>query len=400
MKSSTATTAPDTTHSVRITGFITTQSPLHISALSGPCSYNWATRKLAYAKVKGWSPCTTTRSAEWRLPISATEYLRKKDVAPDDPNTEKTNAPPPLRLPILPAQGLRGRLRRLAARAIEDALIARGDKLSWAGYQVLHCGAATGNPSKEAASLPVAREQFNHILMGLFGGGPYMLPGALRVADGYPAVQHLADLGLVPGDYEDLIDTAHVWGLYGYAPILRVDDATQHRDPNASEIIRDYDDEMNNAIEKAAEKAADRVQKEKDAENGVEPTAAADDDNKRDATRTLACIQFVRGGVPFYASFSATHVNQAQIGLLLEAMHQMLGEDATLGGKSAVGFGRVRPDHFRVAIDANAPVDLFESGDHRALNITDPIIAACLDAKDAALHTLTSAAIDTFAKGD
>ena len=365
-----------TTTSLTVSGYLTTTSPLHIAS-PGTMRFDPATGRPVYTSKAGL-PCTPTRSMEFRLPASVLETL---------PEAEERW--PVLRLPVLPAQGLRGRLRRIAARSIEDALRERGERLSWASYQVLHCGAASGNPASETPSLTTVRAQAGDALLGLFGGGPYMLRGALRVANGYPTVAYLIDLGVIPRDTEDVIDNTHVRSLFSYEPIVRVDDAGQYRDDQAHEIITNYEDEMLELLGKTAQARARRLEgvEQKDGEEAV----------ARASTRAMSYVQCVRPGTPFHVSFSVRNATAAQAGLLLTSVASLVNDPVGLGGKTAVGYGAVHASRFSVTVEGGTPIALF-TGDHHALNTDATLIAEFVQAHDATLDSVRAADIDALVR--
>ena len=94
-------------------------------------------------------------------------------------------------VPMIPANDLRGRLRRCAARQVFDVLLSKDEQISLDAYPGMTCGAVTGSPcwqtdlrrggTGDAASLPwpVRRRTENGALL------PRRIDDAIQFTDGH-----------------------------------------------------------------------------------------------------------------------------------------------------------------------------------------------------------------------
>ena len=355
---------------LRIEGLMTTASPLHISAPEKNLRYDPGTGRFLRGAHGGF-PCTATRTQRARSLFAATE----------------TNPLGILRLPVIPAQGLRGRLRRLAAADVEDALIAhQGEKVPFAVYQAMHSGAVTGNPDGGAPPLDVAKSRRDHFFAGLWGGGTQMVPGRLSVTGGRMVCEPLLELGAIPERYrdEDLVPVGSVHQVFEALPVVRKDDALQFSDPRAMEVIDSYDQAMLDAL---GDQAGRRARK---ARAGAEDAPAPDAPEEKE-TRGLQAFSYTETvvcGIPFYARFDLRSGTPAQAGALLTALGRLLAPgERHLGGRSAVGFGEFAFD-FSALVDGQRVQGVFaaDAEGGTALSSEHPSIAACLEAYERSLE--------------
>jgi CRISPR type IV-associated protein Csf2 len=374
-----------------ISGYIKTLGPLHISATDDNLRYDPQYTRVTIGSNRIGFPCTATRYEEWRLSALEQQTANVPTIKPGI-----------LRVPVIPATTMRGRLRRYAADIVLEELSQRDDRVGFKTYQVLRSGAATGRPASGSPSLPAARAQQADLHLGLFGGGPYMLAGRLSVSTAYPMLRYLHELGLF-GDrvaVDDLIETGAVRSLLGYAQTVRGNDALQYRDPNAAATIANYDDEMLRSLgNEAASRAAALKNADKSKSKKAQPVPEAVEDPAEEveterSLRTLAFIEYVVGGTPFYWSLNARRVTHAQAGLLMTAVQRLFTDSRGIGGKSAAGYGRITASGFTIASSENDETELFD-GINLALNSGESaFIADCIEAKDAALAGLSASVID------
>lgn len=315
-----------------IEGIITTNSPLHVTAPEKNLRYDPEAGRFLRGN-RGGSPCTPTRSERLRSPLAVSE----------------SNPLGLLRLPVIPAQGLKGRLRRIAAAEIEDALRdIHDEKPPFALYQAMHSGAVTGNPDGGAPPLDVAKARRNHFFAGLFGGGTQMIPGRLKTNGGRLVSEVLTEMGGIP-DWtleHNPVPAELVWNLFAAEPVIRKDDALQFLDDRAPEIVNDYDEAMLNALGAQAERRAARVRAE---------AGEADEGSRERGLQAFSFVETVIPGTSFHVKIRIDGT-EAQAGCLLNAVDRLLhDEDSTLGGKSAIGFGHFTAD-LTVAVD-DEPVD-------------------------------------------
>lgn len=351
-----------------IEGPITLLSPLHIS-MPGSASYDRKNNKLKFGDDPGMSPVTMTRV----LNVLAPEQDQ------DGRATE--------RIPVIPANGWRGRLRRAAANVIEEHIAGLEERLSFDAYQSMHSGAINGAIDGTPVRLNEAASIRNHCFAGLFGGGARMIPSNYKASNGYPILSHLIDTGVVPDAAREhlmRVSTGDVWRtLFDYTPIARVDDVMQMRDPDFEMKLdpAEVQQKMLEALDARADK------KKRKAE--VEPVA-------EESTRSPLALQFlsymevVTTGTCFWQKFTLD-ATDAQVGLFLLALGRL--SRATMGGKSAAGNGEFAC-RFTARLDGEQIGEVVNSAD--GLAFSNPHIKELVDAAEKEIATLTPASLSAL----
>jgi CRISPR type IV-associated protein Csf2 len=303
-----------------IEGVLRTVSPLHITEASADKA-RWVpgTGEHGYGRIrygKEGFPLTLTRSAPFFLGTRLT-----KEEGGEEGHAVSVQET----VPIIPASTWRGALRRGAARVIEDHVIEQGEKLSYQAYMGMHCGAVSGNPDGVPPSTDEIKGARRHVFYGIFGGGPRMLRGNLRVADSVPVTADMIERGFLP---ERLLDEAlrgvHTRNLYTVSPVVRKDDFMDNASDAEAvvvDFVKTFDDARAQQVQRLLDKAGETDPQGSDAVRGV---------------RTLSYRQDVAAGVPFYFR-AELHGTPAQVGLLLAALDRRLADG--IGGRSAIGLG-------------------------------------------------------------
>lgn len=334
---------------VLIDGLFQLKTPLHIS---DPNSARWDPEEKSFVYGGRGFPCTLTRTQSFFTPAHATE--RNEGF---------------FSLPVLPAQGLRGRLRRCAAAELEDYVTTQLDeKLHLETYLALHTGAITGNPSGESPAMAEVRKTRQHPFVGLFGGGPNLVPGNLRVAAGVPCVDALVhDLGMIPEDVCDFepLSIKNGWRLMQVVPLVRNDDLLQGRDTRAKDVIEDYNEQLLGLLDQQM----DRKKKKSEGEKSTMGLQA------------LNFYQVVIPGTAFYCRFEVNGT-KAQAGLLLHALKRLVIDENGLGGKGALGLGQFGHS-LRIHIDGQT-YDLFSTQED--LNLDEEAIRGLIEEYEEALE--------------
>jgi CRISPR type IV-associated protein Csf2 len=363
---------------LRIDGVLTLLSPLHISDPGEGWRYNPKSGYLIAGDSSIGYPATRTRALEFIL-----EEMRDDDGIL------------PVRIPVLPANGLRGRLRRCAAREVEDVLLLdHEERMSLNAYQALHCGAVSGTPRGDAADVATMRAMRSNVFVGLFGGGARMVPSRLRVSNGLAAVTGLVGLGAIPdGLVGDGIPTRSAFRLFHVVPLVRNDDAGTYRDARAEVVIRDYDQEMLRAFAEDTQRRQKRKSQAEEVDNGG--------DKLQRGVRAISAIETVAAGTPFYVRFDLPRATQAQAGLLLMALQRLVRqEDGGLGGKAATGYGAFG-HRLYISVDSErAPLFDGQGLDTRVSESSQAIVGVLLEAADDELRKLRAADLDSLAMGD
>lgn len=301
-------------------GVLRTTSPLHITDTDKSVRWDPAGRKFVYSS-KGGFPLTLTRRAKLMVGLKRNE---------DD--HEETEVMFQRSFPIIPASTWRGMLRRGAARVIEDHVIhTLNTKLTYEAYQGLHCGAVSGKPDGVTSTTDEIVSARRHVFYGIFGGGPRMLPGALKVSDSIPVTEEL--IGSILPEYllDESLKGVNAQDLFEVNPVIRKDDFYgANGDPHAGEVVGDYEsrfaEERQKDIERAIKKAAGSGGEEEGDEEGDR------------GVRAMSFRQDVVAGVPFRFRMTIKG-NKAQVGMLIAAIDKRLPDG--IGGRSALGFGNV-----------------------------------------------------------
>ncbi|MFW5886444.1 MAG: type IV CRISPR-associated protein Csf2 [Bacteroidota bacterium] len=315
---------------VVVDGNIVLKSPLHISDPRS-ARYDPETDKIAYGKVG--SPCTLTRHMDFHCPAHMSEKNKSGIFT----------------VPVIPANGLRGTIRRLSSRVIEEHIVNNlDDKINFQTYLGMHCGAITGRPEPGDIAMAEVKGFRDHFFLGLFGGGPRIIPGKLRVATAYPVLDYfIEDLPLIPDNRkigEQVMSIVDSWRLFQVVPLPRVDDLVQIRDDFAKISVDEYKNVMLNLLEEAEARR-------KSKKSGEE--------RKSDDKIGLQAINFYQTVIPgtrFYSKFEVDG-NPAQVGMLLKGLEKFV-QKGIIGGKSACGLGSFM-HNFQISIDGLKPEPVF-----------------------------------------
>ncbi len=89
-------------------------------------------------------------------------------------------------VPVVPGNTMRNLLRRIMLKSVIEKALAPVGRLSINAYSAAYAGSATGNPDGVPSSFDETVAHRNHLFIGLFGGGPRMLEGRLKVNALYP----------------------------------------------------------------------------------------------------------------------------------------------------------------------------------------------------------------------
>ena len=381
-------------------------SPLHIAAARKE-SVDPDTDRLVPNRERGIMVVPATK---YRLPMFLGQF---EDV--DGPR-----GPAFLDVPVIPANDLRGRLRRLAARTVFDVLLARGEKISLDAYHGMTCGAVTGSPGGRL-TFEEASQASCHPFLGLFGGGPRLVRSALQVSTGWPILASTIQAGVLPeelrADVPCPLDSE--WLLTQRLFFRRVDDAIGFTDGYAQTVIRDFGPEVTRWIEsvsaakKARETAGTKRAKPKTnrkrstgdlaLELGGDAELAKDQavpPPSRLQLQGFNALEYVIPGTRFYLEFrlDETRIGNAGVGLFLQALRQFIIEQ-NLGGWTKNGFGRFEVAQlvFEQSGTEQRGQPLFEQSLERAeFNQQSSLVIDALDTWAEAAENLSAAEIETL----
>lgn len=344
-----------------LTIMLRTTAPLHITSTESVRVDLEKAPKFARVGSGGGVPCTALRKFRYALP----EARIDKDG----------RAWPTVDLPEIPANSLRGRLRRLAAKRIFDILKRKGERLSLDAYHALTCGAVTGQPGG-ALTLEDADQGREDPYFGAFGGGPRMLRSHFAIGTALPICSTTLEGGLIPDDVDkDASFAGSEYDMTVVVPTIRKDDALLFTDASTPELIEDYHASIREWIE-----VAGAALDEAPGDDGKVPEKA-----KKLSLRSFTALEYAIPGLVYAAGIRLRpSLNPAARGLLLVALADFIA-DGQIGGKGHNGFGRfdgsLYADGEQVLLDGDPNVDL-------------PWVAEAMDAWAGAEEGITASGIE------
>lgn len=299
---------------------IVTTDPLHVTAPEKDASYNIANGRVVYGqRAKGLLPLTQTRK------MSFAEKARVEGRSR-------------LSVPVIPANTLRGGLRREIAQFYFDEALRQGKKLSLDAFHVLTCGAPHGHPDQFTSVADIQR-YLAHMYFGLLGGGPKLgATSQLKVRTGYPVCPATADQSVVPLVQPKVLaelQAAETDWLTDIYAIPRKDEA------------------CSSSVSVAARKVVANLETAVEAlETALKGKKKSGEDEDDDSSRGLNGLNFIEAVVPktpFLLRFEVQDAQEYNLGLLLLGLQKLLQK--TIGGKASVGMGSIAVTQFAVQID-------------------------------------------------
>lgn len=321
------------------------------------------------------------QSGDKTMPVTSTQTLT---VVTRDMDTGETRT---RRVPVIPSNSIRGRLRRAGADVMMEALKTQGEKLTLPAYHTACAGTADGRPDKgSSVSLQNLHARREHPFIGLFGGGPEMVESRLITDTAWALVPETIENIDVPAACEDaMVDPMGREKRLPLTQIIyfrRMDDILQFSDPNAQDRIQDY--------ETTAQEWLDKQR------------ARTPDDERSDRVQAWNATEIVLAGMPFSFRVGTTpSSNDIQDGLLLSSLERFVTRFPTLGGWGSKGFGRYDLSSIRLSRDGeDAGLVFARAGGRIELNRGNPAVAELLDAWNtyAGSGDLTASVIQEWAK--
>jgi CRISPR type IV-associated protein Csf2 len=307
-----------------IEGVLRTVTPLHISTAGGNARYDMDTGYVVHGD-KGF-PLTTTAKSKMILSGS----VKSKNA--DDSETDVSRV---VEYPSIPATTIRGMLRRGAASVIEDHFaFEKNEKISYQAYMGMRCGAVSGKPDGTSASVEEILNAKNHVIYGIFGGGPRMLRGNLRAQDALPITLELIEAGLISQRFYDYaVKGLSSRQMYSYNQVVRKDDfiGSAAASSRASEVVEGFDDLFAQKRKEELQRKADKAKDDKNSDSSEEIKAER-------GVQALSFREDVIQGLPFLFRL-ALDGTEAQVGLLLNALERSLNNG--IGGRDAIGRGQL-----------------------------------------------------------
>lgn len=230
-------------------------------------------------------------------------------------------------LPCVPGNSMRNLLRRSALNTIFGQL--RGHaSLDIGAYAAACTGSASGNPEGVRAGFDETVSIRKHVFLGLFGGGPRMIKGRLSVDSMYPIVKQASRL--IGEGYEErmisgpILDV--VW-MRRVDPIETIDveeDAALIKDAPSAITAWSVNNEKNRS-------KARRKGKDAESEEGADARGL----------NAFNAHEVVVPGVDWVWNIHLDNPTEAQVGLVLKAIHDIAKNRMQIAGGHAKDYGKV-----------------------------------------------------------
>lgn len=238
-------------------------------------------------------------------------------------------------IPIYPANGFRGSLRRAAANRILKHLNEHMGPVRIPVYLGLQCGASSGQPKsydkavESGLKMRMAKLARTHVYMGLFGGGDGLHRSAYSVSDMVPILQSTVSLNMVPNLYPATQGNGR--DLLAHRTSIRVDDINMDRKP-VDELVNVIEGGQNAIITHQLDVSSNATDRRDSGNTNV----------KKTDVQNMMGIEVIAPGTPMHFSVNiAPAATDAQIGLLLISLADIFNQNQ-FGGWIRCGFGKVR----------------------------------------------------------
>lgn len=362
------------------------QAPLHITSLEDG--------RYVASEPRGRQVKRTTEKVG--IPVSLTRDL---EIVLAEPETrgegEKAFLATTARIPVIPANGLGGRLRRTAAELLIDSLVARGMQLSPRAFNTLSAGSPDASLLRSEASMEQVIAGKRHPYFGLFGGSSYALSADLVIHEGYPISTLTSHLLSTPAmvDVPDVRELA----MTQVIPLVKKDDVKDVKDPARLTSAVGVD---------AVSEYIGGVMERREEKNARKKDEA--DQSKKTELATIAALQVATPGLSFALRFDLTVRSDAHLGLLLLALQRFCDPayNGQIGGKGAKGFGRfsvsqARLFEFENGVRSLEGLNLWTRDATGGYSFTDhPLLERVLSAGAEFIDTVESAELEKFASAD
>jgi len=358
------------------------QSPLHISAMEEGryLPDETGARRVRRTSERIGIPLTLTRELEITLSDPIT-------VGTGDEAFTKTT----MRVPVIPANTLGGRIRRCAAELMLDSLIARGQTVSARAYNTISAGSPDASMDRAGSTMDQVLAGRRHPYFGVFGGTSFALRSSLVVHEGYPITEVTAPFLSIPAMVPS---TGRGYDLTSVIELTKKDDIMDVKDPER--LAAGVGVEAVSAYIGGIQQGRDT----KAARKGT-----AEDTGKKTELSTVAAVQVVSPGVSFALRFDLEAASPAHLGMLLMSL-QRFASVGQIGGKAAKGYGRLASVHARlygytdgardmdgVTIWQRDPAGAYVFSDH-------PVVRSAVNAGERFIDDVQATELEAFASAD
>jgi len=289
-------------------------------------------------------------------PMHVAEFGKDKEVKVMNAQTSSGR----VRFPYFPANDVRGRTRRKAGETIMDKV----KPVSLPLFHVLSCGSPGQIPATGSESVTRIINGQKDMYLGLFGGGPYIQKGGVRVRDMVPVNQATIEIGMVPECYSNLLSCyerkdkegntinqdAAPWVIQEFTHI-KVDDLVAANRMRAPELIENYAQVALDYMKSVMENSAVRKDEKKLAAENLEKkrageiVASINPDNKttKVGLGNILPSEAIIPGVPLYFRVDfEDYISDAQVHFFADSLAGIFNEP--LGGRGSIGWGIVKAD--------------------------------------------------------
>jgi CRISPR type IV-associated protein Csf2 len=294
-----------------ITILLRTLSPLHITA---PEDCRVTTDGQRVYGQRGF-PCSLTQ----KLTIP---------LRPEDAKDEKSAQT----VPLIPANTIRGRLRRMSAQAILAQIEANGETLSLPAWQGLQSGAIYGHPDSSRPSVDQMRADYESVYLGTWGGSSRLVPSVVSVGAALPVIDATLDAGLVPGaSLNDAVGGRLTQTFF----FRRVDDTIVVADPRRGGQIHKFDESYTDWVKLFGPQAKEALGET----DGAVDDAPEEKPSKVQGVMSFSAREVVSPNVTFMSEIQCGG-EPHHLGMVVEALRRW-AEDPYIGGCRRLGMGRL-----------------------------------------------------------
>jgi CRISPR type IV-associated protein Csf2 len=318
MSTSTTFTATPTqpAKKIRIVAELKLISPMQVTALE-PGRYSTDTQQIRMGdKKENGLPCTLTR----KLPVQRFGPTELAGV--DGEEGKKLSAT--VRVPVIPASTLCGKLRNAASRLIEESIIARKQTIKPATFSTMRSGAATATMRRAEQGVRLALAGAADPFLGIFGGTSFAISANLITHEAYA---YTVDSAPMLRWQPRTLTAVPTYSTTGAIPIVRKNQIYEWSDSEHMVALMGEDTLIDYAKDMLETQAASKAKK------------LAGEAGKKEDLRTVAAAEVVTPGTGFVAMWDLTYRNQEQLGLFLLALREVFSE-GQVGGRKAKGGGQ------------------------------------------------------------
>ena len=220
-------------------------------------------------------------------------------------------------IPYLPANGIRGLLRRLATKKLVDA-VKENDKIEELKDTDLHAMLSGSGASKSGLKFKEIEEiREKNPILSLFGTG-ILMAGKLKVADAIP------------------LDKKNAKNLVRRQTFVKVDDILM-----GTKFSQLYTKKQIEEWEKSVEENSEARKKDRDSKKLEKETNVASDEEAKTKTSSIqhfAQREYIASGATFNGGFFLEKASKLELGMFLHALEGFM-ENGRLGSSQNIGFG-------------------------------------------------------------